>query len=153
MKKQLSPLLQFFYVVPGWMGLITFILAFVALSALSDSVGGISFILLIIISLVLLFGNNAAVNKISKLKLGLNPKYITEKFPSDLDAQVNHLVMNENFTVSHKTEKTAVLNRKPKLSMASAIVWLLLGILPGIIYLIVYFVKPLETVQLDINSQ
>ena len=125
MKKQLSPLLQFFYVVPGWMGLITFILAFVALISLSDSLGGISFILLILISLALLFGKNAAINKISKLKLGLNPKYLSEKFPLDLDAQVNYLVMNEHFTVSQKTEKTAVLSRKPELSIASAIIWFL----------------------------
>ena len=61
--------------------------------------------------------------------------------------------MNEHFTVSQKTEKTAVLSRKPELSIASAIIWFLLGIIPGIIYLIVYFVKPMETVQLDTKSQ
>ncbi len=152
MKKYLPSFLQVVYVVPDWVGLLLFFLSFFFLLINNGNVAILLFLSSILISLVLLFGHSIAIGRVAKMKLGVNPQYLLDKFPGDLNAQIDYLITQEGFSLANKTETSAVLQRKRELNIASTVIWFLLGIIPGIIYLIWYFTRSPETVQLSVKA-
>lgn len=154
MKSQLSPVMQLFYSIPGWISFIAFFASFFVLFApINESLAGGLFFLLLISSLVFLLGNSMANGKIKKLQLGFNPQYLVEKFPKNLQAQIDYLTVQEGFEVISTSPTTAVLKRRPAISVGSLIIWFLLGIIPGIIYIVWHYNRPMENVQLDVTKQ
>ena len=154
MKEQLNPILRFFYFIPISVSIVLFfVFLFLSISAADNSPLFALFSFLTIFCFIAIFGKNMANNKIQKLKLGLNPAYLIKKYPKNLEQQVNFLIQNEKFQLVDKTETTARLERKPSFSILSAIVFFLLGIIPGVIYVVWYLAKPKEIVFLDIKSQ
>ncbi|KKR09415.1 MAG: hypothetical protein UT38_C0031G0003 [Microgenomates group bacterium GW2011_GWA2_39_19] len=155
MKEQLPKFLQYFYPIPSLISLIVGFIAFiVAIDASSKNNQPLFLTALIIaiLSLVALIAKVIGDGKIKKLKLGINPSYLVKKHPHDLEAQISYL-LNQKFELKDKTSDTAHLEKRPYFSVITAIVLFLLGVIPGILYLVWYFLQPKEMVYLDLAKQ
>lgn len=109
-------------------------------------------IIIFLLSFATLILNKIANSKLNKFRHGVNPLYIVEKNPKNLTAQISQL-LNEKYEIKNQTESTAILERKQKLSILTALFLGIFGIIPGAIYIAWWSSLPKETVFLDTSKQ
>lgn len=155
MKEQLPKPLQFVYPIPDIVIVLTTIVSAFFMLVTVDGENRLSFygvVLVFILSIVAIIGKNMATSKLKKIRNGVNPLYLITKHKMDLDGQIKDL-LDQGYEIKEATSKTAHMERKAPFSVISLIVWTLLGVLPGIIYVIWYTFQPKEVVLLNIETQ
>src|SRR3989338_953300 len=143
MRKQLPKFLQYFYPIPSVVSCFIAFVGIIFTSASTKSTEFYPFLILTILATVALIAKIIADGKIKKLRTGINPLYLVEKYHKDLDAQCNDLI-NQKYELKEKTSTTAHFEKRPYFSVITAIFLFLLGVLPGVVYLIYYFLLPKE---------